>query len=466
MKKRVVVAAIGIVLFVGGISGCGKAGKDEIAESLSELQDNSASGMDANVSATDVEIPEHISYSIPCINGTKIEVDADVISAGYEKACVYEVEEIELDDNLLEEYAEKLFDEGNYKVIKPYSISSIQELQEERALLQEQIDSYESDKLVPVWIDYTAAKIDKCIEEYDESEVSELAEGQFIYDEEAEYTNLFDENENITYSTCRLRGYVDEEIWELFYERINGSENRQCIKIYPYESEVANAEYMVATMNEMSESLYNKNRSNLEESEKVAVDMLNQLGYLDMEAVNIGHLVQRDDNLYMDGYKFTFAKSISGMQIGYKKDSVSLSNTAEFSVQQEYIHVYVRSNKVYMVVIDNVIEVGNNLSEGPVDNLLSFEKIDEIAKEYFSAVGEAAEDVNAGNFKVSSVELKYSLVPFEGGKVSLMPTWIFYQHMDAGYGDYRVSCLTLNAVDGSMVMSYPPNFTILNDLYN
>lgn len=219
-------------------------------------------------------------------------------------------------------------------------------------------------------------------------------------------------------------------------------------------------------MDDVSVERNGENLSNLEVSQKAAEDMLKKLGYENMEVIHTGQLVFVDDNKsWMDGYEFSFARSIGTMQIGFCEESTVLlpdssDNGHEFGVQQEYIHVYVSDNNVYRVKIDNLVEIGDMLSEGEQNSLLSFDKIDSIAREFMENNVLLVSYMNVDfpdSHNIDSVSLKYLLLPFEEGKYALMPVWIYYLEQPDKFIDYKIDIICINAVDGSIIESEIPS---------
>lgn len=457
MRKKIATTILALVVLIVNLAGCGKAGKNEIEESLNDLQ-QTATGTDGDEVVTDVGIPEHLSYSFTAESGSSVNVEADVISTGFQNASIYEVEVIEIDEDLIKEYADRLFDESEYEVIKPYFMYSIQELEDEKKLLYEYININDAVN-IPDILSKKLMEIDTYIRKYDENNVAELEEGQLIYKQDAVHTKAYSfssEKENVTYSSARLRGMVDGEQWELLYEAIDGSEAQQSIEIYSYESTVT-PYISIASMSGESEDMYGENLTNINDSQIAAEDMIKRLGYEDMEVIYTGQLVFEDYNeSWTDGYKFSFAKSMGTMQIGFKYDSVEMlggvgDDGYQFGVQQEYIHVYVSDNSVYSVTIDNIIDIGDMQSDGGQDILMSFDNIDSIARELMKEDIEVWD--NFGTFDIDSVCLKYLVLPYEEGRYALMPVWIYY----LGYEDktlgLRYAGICINAVDGSEIHS-------------
>lgn len=337
MRRKIISVIFISILITGSLSGCGKSGEDEISDSLESLQDT-ASSTNADDSTADGGIPNHLSYSVASNNGVSINVEADVISLGYQNAPIYEAEVIEVDDDLIAEYAEKLFDAASYDVIKPYSMFSEQELKDEQEFIYEQINSrknrFGSDRFY-----CDLLRIESYIRNYDESNVSELAEGQLIYKSDS-------------YSSAKLRGLIDGEQWELSYEAINGDEPQQSIKFYTCED--IDWSSSTVSMDDEAVDKYGENLSTLETSQKSAVNMLERLGYENMEVIHTGQQLYEDYNeSWTDGYKLVFARSIGTMQIGFKDNSIVLVKPGKkIKIGERICNIEIPANKKVVIKLN------------------------------------------------------------------------------------------------------------------
>lgn len=191
MRRGILAKGITLVILALSLSGCGngrKADREEIADDLN-AQGGTASGSDAyNVDMNGEEgIPEHISYSVTNGYGSEVKVDADVSASGYGQAAIYDVKPVTIDEEVIKGYADKLFDNGSYEVVKPYSICSMDELQAEKALLEEIIAGYEESgkrDILPNHLMINLGVVETYMEEYDANSVRELGEDELIVEEE------------------------------------------------------------------------------------------------------------------------------------------------------------------------------------------------------------------------------------------------------------------------------------------
>ena len=132
-KSKVFIATL--LIATGVFAACGKSDKEDIARDLSEnVTSDSATKSDAE-SVTDEQIPEKLTYTLSGAQGT-FKVNADVYADGYGNVPTYNIKKCEKNDEWLEGYAKKFFDDGEYENVKPYMFCSFDELKQELSLIQ------------------------------------------------------------------------------------------------------------------------------------------------------------------------------------------------------------------------------------------------------------------------------------------------------------------------------------------
>lgn len=464
MRKGLWVKGITWVILAISLSGCGNSGKadrDEIADDLN-IQESTASGSDADSAVIDgaEDIPEHISYSVKSGYSSEIKVDADVDASGYAYAAIYDVKPVTVDEEVLKSYADKLFDNGSYEVVKPYSICSMDELQAEKELLEEIYEGYEEEgklDVIPHHIMINLAMVEKYMNEYDESNVRELGEDELIVEEEMEdiigsgQSFVGDETVETVFS-CRLRGECDGAKWELCYRKTGiGNDIAAVIMMYPMSGKQADTQ--IVNTEDTAAIIYGENYADLETSKRSAMDFMEALGYEGMEIVDTSQLVYQhkvNDKYenYIDGYRFTFARALNGIQTGYMVNSAICSSIDGSKIGQEYIKVYVDEDEIEQITISRLLDVGDKMSE--CGSMLSFEQIDMIAQEFMEEKVGTHEMVG---YSINDVSLRYVVLPFEDGRYSMMPVWIYYVDGSGmgAMGDNIYASFGVNAVDGSIV---------------
>lgn len=457
---------LGIVIAFAAcvLSGCGKrADSDEIAEDLNQY-DIEATGGDAETGDTK-DIPAHINETIVGANGYEYVIDADVVSDGYDDAAVYEVTMPEVNDALVKRYADTLFDNSEYTVVKPYEIMSIEELQAEKAFLETLLEREKNGEITtPSQVFNNVCDIE-CYMNYDQDGVPDyVPKGQLLYEQ---VCTVYEDGQDSTIvnDISRLRGKVDGEWWELsLYSGRDGACSITFLNL-----EFSKYAYSFVKMDEMSEVLYGTNASDRKECEKAADDFIAKLGYTDMGLAHTGNIVCEDrENLknYMDGYRFAYSRNLE-MQAGVSTQNMaSLINPYESSEDyvydidsvmvnkqgaiQEYVWLAVSEGRVCAVRIDNIYDVGKKMSENTA--LLDFEQIMDVAREMIKKkIDNYEPNTGSVEYTMTDIELRYIVIPYEEGRYSMVPVWMLYQDLDIGYSDERYVEFGVNAIDGSIV---------------
>lgn len=133
MRKKVLLS---ILLIMTLCAGCSKDKSDDIKDKLNAVKGEnvsagSATDMDAQATYT---YPETVNYvsNANVAGDQKSIIDAKVVAETTEDIGVYGLSFVPIDDALVKNYADKLFDNGEYQVIKPFSICNEEELNAER----------------------------------------------------------------------------------------------------------------------------------------------------------------------------------------------------------------------------------------------------------------------------------------------------------------------------------------------
>lgn len=464
MRRKATGIVIIFALIGGSISGCGRANKDEIIESLND-QNDIASGTDANESDIVSEIPEHITYNFSS-NAYEINVDADVFSTGYENAQIYETTKKVVDDKYLADLAGGIFDEGEYEIIRPYNLCNKEVLFEEKIFFEELIES-SGEYTVSTTSYCSLADIDTCLYEYDENKVKNFDDNQIIVEWDLSVQQA---DEELIFDVARLRGKINGEWWELYYRKNkstaynlygekNGVGNSSGIGAYTIGIHPIGHDHSwgnTVSMDEMNENLYNSNKTNLDKAKDIANDFIYKMDIGDMDIVHTAQIlhteiIDTEDNIYMDGYKFVYGKKAEGIAVNYiENSSVGYLQSGEDGTSQEYVSVYVVGDSLDKVIIGSgLYELGAKMSDN--SNMLSFEQVDAIAQDYMK------NDLTVSEYKkvfdIDKISLCYLTLSYDGSKYCMMPVWIYYNYFgdSFGYGDFSSAAFGVNAVDGSIL---------------
>lgn len=455
LKKRFV-----FVMLCAGImlTACGKEerDRDKIKESLDSVGDSaSVSDVDEDV------IPERLEYEIVDNAGGKghVIVDADVEASIYDSAKIYTQTPVEINDEFCNELADKLFDDGEYTIVKPYELMTLEELEEEKQFWSDTISElgYDiHDILYPyIAVEYNTVKY--LIQGYNDSEVSEsnYKKGEIIYEEIIE-----SEEGTISEFTGNIRGKIDGKLWKMEIKMSDygdGYINEPLITLYPVERNVI---MEFTTCDSANDALYGgANVLSIEDGRKKATDVIDKLGFGEMEIVeeaqvylNLNKYASQQEDCHLDGYNFVFMEKHKGTKPVYADNLVATLMPAEEKnikvAYQFHVSVCVTSTGVRGISFRPMY-----ITEEKTDNveLLSFEQVDSIAREYFADyVMESSEEV-----KITDVVLGHVTLKYEEGQYVLMPVWFFIcdksdEYMNETYGD-RHAIIGINAIDGSLV---------------
>ena len=394
-------------------------------------------------------------------------VYADVVATGYDSACVYEQSLKEFDNKTIAEIANKLFDNGEYELVRPYEISTIDELHKEKEYLEglaaeyNIIDISSEQGFDKPYILTLIDAVDFYIDNYDDSKAAEGPDGELITHVSGRYyantgTDGAETIEDEGRDECTLRGYVDGEVWMLYYLKPDNNAMGDELKIFALTQNTVKSFNAILTSNSDINSIkYGENRCDYTQAERDAEAMLEKIGFEDMAVVHSSQVIvpSSDELDYMDGYGIVFASDAGSIRLGYSSLMVALSGTSDLGfAEQSYISVHVNSSGIQCISITKLYDLGEKLSDGV--ELLEFEQIDKIAQEQLQniikSIDEADRDT-AYNETVGRIELNYVTVSYDGKMYSLVPAWLYYYDND--YEDIADTwaAVCINALDGSVI---------------
>lgn len=461
MKRRLFICIIVLALVV---AGCGKKESQEIDDKLSSL-DNAESGVEEE-STEDSEIyntPESVSYEVQgkLTSGMVTKVEAEVKAQQTDDISVYSLSYTPMDDEYVKGYADKLFDNGEYEIIKPYEISSLEELNEER---NHYIDIWSYYGGIdgagkknhygvygPIFIgpEDNILMIDQQVSGFQESNVVVYKDNQLLYEESYD---SFDDAGNISGEViakkAKLRGTVAGEEWEL--RGYSANENN----MYAYDIMVMNKVYISTEVvgcigvNDFATSCYGENILDIDTARADAESFLKKLGFEKIDNIHTFQLVTKvDDKEVNDGYRFIFAPKYDSLPVAflngfYVNDNPTYAKVLglEQACFQEYIHINITS--------EGIIEVsfykGYDQSEELTDDaeLLSFDDVDVAAKKYM-------EESFPYVVTIANIDLEYVITYYGEEDYALVPVWLYSTETDVdGWGS---TCFGVNALDGSII---------------
>ena len=451
MKKKFVRILVCVTLFC--MTGCGKARREEIKQDLNVVDADYATQTDGDEKNIG-EIPGHLSYTVQSeTNDTKVVVDADVESTGIDNINVYEMKKWELDEDTLKTFADNFFDDGQYEVIKPYAISSREELLDEQAYLKQ---ITEGRTYIPN--ELNGNEIVYYLDHYDESQVMDMPEGKLFCEVPALY-RMNAQGEPMEIMTCRLRGDVDGKRWELLCTQDCSTYDLELPNDY-YILKAYILEPMHYQWKDVSMDSPLVNSCDFDGAEKTASDFLTQIGYEDMKLLRVVQTYCDDmvDNL--NGYNCLFGYSMDEIEtmlscnfLNPKSFILSSYNgepNGQNSASQFYIRINICKDGITSFEIVQPYTVGEKMSEHV--ECLAFEQVDEIARAYMQERldGEdALSESSTTNF--DTVRLQYVTVQYENNQYVLAPVWVYYGRASSYMADYCSALFGVMAIDGSVI---------------
>lgn len=437
------------------LAGCNmRPNKDGVSE---EVKDYAAKEAESGETK---DVPAHVNETIVGANGYEYVIDADVVAGGFQNAAVYEMSMPEPTDALVKQYADRLFDNSEYSVVKPYEIMNREELQEEKLFLESLIERDKNGEIQISGSIFNDASEVECYIRYNPEDTPDYTQiGELLY----EQTCTFPEDGQVVTKVniiTTLRGKVDNEWWELLFCNEDGGCNRLVFRNLEFAGDACN----YVTIDEMTDAMYGTNTSDRKECEATAENFIEKLGYQNMRLAHTGNIVCEEtesSNNYLDGYRFVYSRNLE-MQVGFStQNMVSSKNPYETSeiydysmviepgAVQEYVWLTVSKGRIHGVQIDNIYDIGKKMSEKTT--LLDFDQVMDVARETIKTEIDAYVNTGSAGYTATDIELRYVIVPYENRKYSMVPVWIFYEDLNIGYNDECFVRYGVNAIDGSIV---------------
>lgn len=459
MKTKYYLISVCLIGAMLCMAGCGKSDREEIEQDLHVIETDTDDATQTDGSVSDAgNIPEHLSYTLQSeSNNTKVVVDADVDASGVENMHVYEMTKQDMDEDTLKTFADSFFDSGEYEVVKPYAISSREELLDEQSYLNSLMAGRENYPDVLMGYDITYY-----LDNYSESQVQDMQEGTLFYEVPA--LNRTDANgEPLQIKTCRMRGDVNGERWELLCTQdcaSYGSGNMSFPDDY-YILKAYSLEPMHYQWGDVSLDSKLSNLCNAEDAQNTAEELLVKMGYENMTLLKTSQTYCDDMVDTLDGYSFLFGYSYDDIETvlagnlsntyTYCLISYNGETTGKNATNQPYVRVKVCSNGI------NGFEISlpyYRESEKISDHVecLSFDQVDGIASAYMQELingDEPLSESNTTNFDY--VRLQYVAVQYEDKQCVIAPVWVYYGRASSYISDYCQAMFGVMAIDGTVI---------------
>lgn len=440
MKKKIYLAGI-ISFCISLLAGC------ESKQSETTV----ATGTDAlvleEISSED-EIPETVSEVVNGEYGSAV-IEAEVkLPEKYNTCSIVELETDFYDDQDIKDIATQIFDDGSYFLYMPYNNEQIAFLQGKLA------------ELAPLATDPKEIRQFEDAQFMLEYNLVNLAEKHDEIDGEIKFYNVSEDGIGEEY-TCNIFGTIDGINYFLSFTK---SEEEYCFMELKKWRDVSHS-YM-----DIGDECFDVKLSgnactySIEEAEELALEYVKGLGYEDFGVVRTynaicGTTYDGETNI-VEGYNVYLGRTYNSFNVPISYENYNeMYNLVYWDVTQnanqrrisediiEFVKVYVDSNGVNTVQINNPMKLTEVLSENTT--MLSFDKVHDVAKDTMKTIVDEWQYTEY----VDSIELGYDYV-VEEGKIVLIPVWYYYSGEDqtSNY-PFRWIFVEINAIDGTIVYS-------------
>lgn len=470
---------LGLALMLG-LTGCGAGGTESIddyakqsdqteASSDSKNQTNdSTKDEDSSEETNQIEMTGGESGGIPShLKGTfgkgslAVNIDADVIATDYDKAKIYKMEEVNMDEEYLTHIADNLFDNGKYTVVLPYQYWDKDELQKEKEILDQK-----EEENPDCYYDYgRESAMDTALEQEEKKPAPEIVAGTSILREST--NDGLCNNVNCTHQFVKFRGLIDGVEHELNYIR--------CMNVYGESQSltVTALEPVVQTF-DIGDAGTGDNVVDAKIAEKKAKDLLDKIGFGEY-TLSFGSdltCIRGEEQEHFNGgyymiFTHMFPELTSSMIENY---GIALygENAGEQTIKAQHqnnIMFRIYDGGAMQIEFDVNSEAGDVMS-GETLELLSFDKVLEIAEGHIAA-GKYKDDRNMyydwmknvlGNDSViGDVRLAYLPVKYDN-QYAYVPAWVFSytnESFRALKGVPYMGFIAVGAVDGEVYNFIP-----------
>ncbi|MDO5155601.1 MAG: hypothetical protein Q4D51_06515 [Eubacteriales bacterium] len=425
---------MGVMLLAFSGTGCGK--KEAVVPSEEIVIEEN----------TETAVKE---YAYESMDGTKITIHSTIASDFVDQANIYSCTPIVKDEAYIKDFAKKLFDGGNYEVLKPYFICSEDELFDLEEAEREKIDETlgtESEKqsiventIIQTRYYCVENTSEETIYSRDESLVMDMPENAMLVHLESEKYGAFD--------TCRLRGYINGQECELFYYNIPGN-----YFFHVYATEPTSKADVYWNGEESGDNICKK-----EDIQSAMQDLLKRM---ELDEFELQDFVSRKEGQKENGYL-----GVANRQIGvFGSEYLSIGSIFGEDDQRSYMEGVVMEmdeNGLVQMLVNHHYEIGK---PSEAVNLLSQQEIETSISKSFDhcdILNRFITVVLNSNRKDLEVEQKLMYMPLWCGDAGwqYVPVWTLVTDWDMGVKSeniYRVNSgvFSVSAVDGERIEFY------------
>lgn len=489
------------------IAACGKSSKnDDLKSDLNEISSVSETQAeileevkDNNDTASSEEVTEETSGDkyVNTVEGTgyKVNINAEVEPIKTSNLSTYTINKKEYTDEEIVEVAKKLFDNGEYTVIKPFEVSSIDDLNNAKKYFQDICQEYNIEDLnvkitggdfsldqaylqqLDIYPIRILANIDMYIDEFTGEYVSD-AEGP-VYELNDALTTCYYTPDIFTKKYLGGKkaifvGKVDNKPWILLYQKLDRyrrAESAFVISDDPEPIPMDFSEFVAFDLTNNSIAGYNTivgkipyTDYKVTEENECSVEVATGVNdFLDTFGMDNYDVIETRDLLKIDaegtgknnGYGIAFGPRIEGCDpVVWRKYRASAGVSCTFwgyaSCGLEGID-YIRVKDRYTWDV---------LEENP--KVMDFEEANEYAlkhlgnanqKDYiYACFMDAQEYIKEPT--IYSIKLKNVVYSKEDGSAVCVPAWTYYWKVDNKTPDNTIA-FAVDATDGTIISPYP-----------
>ena len=473
MKKRIAGILISILL-LSTLSGCGK-------EKDISYVDEPATTSDAT-NASEI----HLNYDI-ADERMSFTIDADVDTAlSNQSAPVAKASRCDYTDDDIKHIADAIFDTGSYSLFIPYAFRSMEDVKSACDIMQEEIAQYSDIADVP----YTL--LQECYDAQIRLEDGFSADPIQNNGELKWYTAPVSDNSNIDINSqfCTIKGTVNNKPYYLSFTRTDSC----CMMVLHanYEPYAPYAWFLNQDANAVYENdlFPNECQYSQTDAKSIVLDTLQTIGITDYQITDI-----REAQTAKTNYEISSSGQVTESQIntdssydsyllygGRVIDNLSPIHTdANFSSEItpetadenedpstsytdtkfgfEAVIANVGNDGINYLVIQNPMKVEEVLETNA--QLLSFDQIDAIAKDYISKFDGTTLPFSADNtYKIK--EIQYGLIRLfneESDSYMYIPAWYYMidgESLSSPFCTFSPYVI-ISAIDGSIYHDYNGN---------
>ena len=425
MKKRIAGILISILL-LSTLSGCGKDKDFSYVDEPATTNDaTNASVLHRNYEVTDGLLT--------------FTVDADVdTSLSAQSSPVVKVSRSDYTEADMKRIADAIFDEESYALFLPYVLRPDEEVKSACADIQEEIAQYSDSADIPYSLlqEYYIAQ--QCME--NDNVVTPIhTDGSLKW-----YHFTSSENTDIYTNFCVIKGTISQKPYYLSFIQTDV----YCTMLLHtiYEPYIQYPQYYDTYANPLyeNESYSDECQYSKEESKAMVLDTLQTMGISDYTITDVqkAQTIKPDYEITKDGENSSSNDSYTNARYGY-----------------EAIFANVGNDGINYLVIQNPMKVEEVLETNA--QLLSFDQIDAIAKDYISKFDGTTLPFSADNtYKIK--EIQYGLIRLfdeESDSYMYIPAWYYMidgESLSSPFCTFSPYVI-ISAIDGSIYHDYNGN---------